>query len=97
MKINMHMESESSRENQRMIHKWAIELASEYKIAEKNLHRASFLFASDKKFIPLLIQFVKNKYGLTLSHFHIADGTDVFATGFDITEDEHLTKLLWAR
>jgi hypothetical protein len=93
----MHIESESSRENQIMIYKWGFELAREYKIAATKLQRASLLFASDKKLIPLLIQFVKNKHGLTLSHFHIADGTEVFATGFDITEDEYLTKFLLSR
>jgi hypothetical protein len=94
MKINMHIESESSKERQLMIYKWGMELASEYKINTANQLKAAQAFTTDEKLIPLFVKFVKDKYGLSLTHFNINDGVTTLAIGFDITEDAYFTKFL---
>jgi hypothetical protein len=94
MKINMHLQSDSSNERQKLIYKWGMELASEYKISTANQLKAAEAFITDEKLIPLFIQFVKDNHGLSLSHFNINDGVTTFAIGFDITEDAYFTKFL---
>ena len=94
MKINMHIESESSKERQMMIYNLGLELASEYKINNTNKLRAAQAFTTDEKLIPLFVKFVKDKHGLSLSHFNINDGATTFAIGFDVTEDAYFTKFL---
>jgi hypothetical protein len=94
MKINMHIESESSRERQMMIYKLGQELAREYKIHTKHQLRAAQAFTTDENLIPLFVKFVKDKHGLSLSPFNINDGVTTFAVGFDIAEDAYFTKFL---
>ena len=93
----MNIDSTSPKESQMMIYGWGKELAVEYKIGSMHQQRATLAFATEDHLIPLLIQHVKDKHGLTISHFHISDGTTTFAVGFDIVEDEYLTKFLLAR
>ncbi len=94
MKINMHVESESSKERQKMIYSWGMELASEYKINTANRQKAAEAFITNEKLIPLFIKFVKDKHGLSLTHFNINDGVTTLAIGFDIEEDAYFTKFL---
>lgn len=94
MKINMHTDTSSSKEKHMMLFKLGMELAAEYKINTANQIRAAQAFTTEENLIPLFVKFVKDKHGLSLSHFNINDGVTTFAIGFDITEDEHFTKFL---
>ena len=89
MKINLQTDGTSSEEHMKLVYNLVAEMLYDYKMPAKSL--INFLLVKENT--VALAEWVKEKRGITMTHFCFPSNDNSFlAYGFDLLEDKYLTE-----
>lgn len=95
MKVNLEKDSTTADRYIDMVYLWVENIMMEYGIAvEAKAEKATDYFFFKPQGQQIVKEWVYKTHSLTITPFVLGDEEDPIAFGFDVQEDEYLTKFL---
>jgi hypothetical protein len=94
MIINLKLDSTSSMAHKKVIFDVILELVESYHVGGSTKGNALHFFQDSEEGKQLVVNRLKEKYGLTAYPYALGHPENIFSEGYDIVEDEYLVKFL---